>query len=203
MKLINSVGPNPHVVRMFMAERGITLALEDLDILKGKNREAEYLKTNPSGQTPALVLDDGSVVTEITAICEYLDEKFPGDSLIGKTPEERAQTRRWTRWVDLNIVEPLANGFRYSEGLPMFQARMRCLPEAAAGLKAKAQDGLAFLDAQLATRTFVAGEKFSLADVLLFCFLGFGGAVGQPLNPELKNVGRWYAAVGARASVKA
>jgi glutathione S-transferase len=105
--------------------------------------------------------------------------------------------------VDLNIVEPLASGFRYSEGLPMFQARMRCLPEAAPGLKAKAQDGLAFLDSQLATRTFVAGDTFSLADVLLFCFLAFGGAVGQPLNPEFKNVGRWYAAVGARPSAKA
>lgn len=203
MKLINSVGPNPHVVRMFMAERGITLPLEDIDILKGKNREAEYLKTNPAGQSPALVLDDGSVITEITAICEYLDETFPGDSLIGKTPEERAQTRRWTRWVDLNIVEPLTNGFRFAEGLPMFQPRLRCIPEAAPGLKAKAQDGLAFIDAQLATRTFVAGEKFSLADVLLFCFLAFGAAVGQPLNPELKNVSRWFAAVGARASVKA
>lgn len=203
MKLINSIGPNPHVVRMFMAERGITLPLEDIDIMKGKNREGEFLKTNPAGQSPTLVLDDGSVVTEITAICEYLDEKFPGDSLIGKTAEERAQTRRWTRWVDLNIVEPLTNGFRYSEGLPMFQSRFRCLPEAAPGLKAKAQDGLAFIDAQLATRTFVAGETFTLADVLLFCFIAFGGAVGQPLNPEMKNVGRWYGAVGARASVKA
>jgi glutathione S-transferase len=203
MKLINSVGPNPHVVRMFAAERGITLTLEDIDILKGKNREGDYLKTNPSGQTPALVLEGGAVVTEITAICEYLDEKFPGGSLLGSTPEARAQTRRWTRWVDLNIVEPLASGFRYSEGLPMFQARMRCLPEAAPGLKAKAQDGLAFLDSQLATRTFVAGDTFSLADVLLFCFLAFGGAVGQPLNPEFKNVGRWYAAVGARPSAKA
>ena len=203
MKLINSVGPNPHVVRMFMAERGISLPLEDIDILKGKNREADYLKTNPAGQSPCLVLDDGAIIAEITAICEYLDEKFPGRSLIGTTDEERAQTRRWTRWVDLNIVEPLANGFRYSEGLPMFQSRMRCLPEAAAGLKAKAQDGLAFLYTQLATRTFVAGEKLTLADVLLFCFLAFGGAVGQPLNPELKNIGRWYAAVGARPSAKA
>ncbi|MFN7164866.1 MAG: glutathione S-transferase family protein [Hyphomonas sp.] len=203
MKLINSIGPNPHVVRMFMAERGVSLPLEDIDIMKGKNREADYLKTNPAGQSPALVLDDGTVITEILAICEYLDETQFGDSLIGATPEERAQTRRWTRWVDLNIVEPLANGFRYSEGLPMFQSRMRCLPEAAAGLKAKAQDGLGFLDAQLATRAFVAGEKFTLADVLLFCFLGFGGAVGQPLNPELKNIGRWYAAVGARPSAKA
>ncbi len=203
MKLINSVGPNPHVVRMFMAERGISLPLEDIDILKGQNREAGYLKTNPAGQSPTLVLDDGTVIAEITAICEYLDETQPGDSLIGKTAEERAQTRRWTRWCDLNIVEPLTNGFRYSEGLPIFESRFRCLPEAAAGLKAKAQDGLTFLDAQLAARTFVAGEKFTLADVLLFCFLAFGGAVGQPLNPELKNVGRWYVEVGARPSAKA
>jgi glutathione S-transferase len=203
MKLINSIGPNPHVVRMFMAERGISLPLEDIDIMKGVNREAGYLKTNPAGQSPTLVLDDGSVVTEILAICEYLDEKFPGDSLIGATPEARAQTRRWARWCDLNIVEPMANGFRYSEGLPMFQPRMRCLPEAAAGLKAKAQDGLAFMDAQLGGRTYVASEKFSLADILLYCFLTFGAQVGQPLNPELKNIGRWYAAVAARPSAKA
>ncbi len=203
MKLINSVGPNPHVVRMFMAERGVTLPLEDIDIMTGKNREAGYLKTNPAGQSPTLVLDDGSVITEILAICEYLDETQPGDSLIGKTPEARAQTRRWTRWADLNIVEPLTNGFRYSEGLPLFQSRFRCLPEAAPGLKAKAQDGLAFLDGQLATRKFVAGDAFTMADVLLFCFLAFGGAVGQPLNPELKHVGRWYAEVSARPSAKA
>ena len=203
MKLIQSVGPNPHVVRMFMAERGITLPLEDIDIMKGLNRQAEYMKTNPAGQSPTLVLDDGSVITEILAICEYLDETQPGDSLIGKTPEDRAQTRRWTRWVDLNIVEPLTNGFRYSEGLPLFKDRFRCLPEAAPGLKAKAQDGLAFLDGQLATRAFVAGDKFTLADILLFCFLAFGGAVGQPLNPDLKNIGSWYAKVAERASVKA
>jgi glutathione S-transferase len=85
----------------------------------------------------------------------------------------------------------------------MFQNRMRCLPEAAAGLKAKAQDGLTLLDGQLASRTFVAGDTFTLADVLLFCFLAFGGAVGQPLNPELKNIGRWYSAVSARPSAKA
>jgi glutathione S-transferase len=203
MKLYNSVGPNPHVVRMFMAERGITLPLEEIDILKGKNREADYLKTNPHGQSPALVLDDGSLITEITAICEYLDEKYPGASLIGATAEERAQTRRWMRWCDLNILEPLANGFRYSEGLPMFQSRMRCLPEAATGLKTKAQDGIAFLDGQLAGRSYIAGEKFSLADVLMFCFLTFGTAVGQPMNPEHKNVARWYASVGARPSAKA
>jgi glutathione S-transferase len=203
MKLINSVGPNPHVVRMFMAERGIEIPLEDLDIQKGLNRQEPYLKTNPAGQTPCLVLDDGSVVTEITAICEYLDEKFPGDRLMGDTPEARAQNRRWTRWVDLNIVEPMGTGFRSSEGLPMFKDRMRCLPEAADGLKACVQDKIQFLDARLANQPYVAGDEFGLADILLFCFQAFGNVVGQPVNPEFKNYAAWFAKVGERPSAKA
>ena len=203
MKLINSVGPNPHVVRMFMAERGIDIPMEELDIQKGLNRQEPYLKTNPAGQTPCLVLDDGSVVTEITAICEYLDEKFPGKKLMGDPPEERAQNRRWTRWVDLNIVEPLGNGFRFSEGLPMFKDRMRCIPEAADGLKACAQDKIEFLDARLADQPYVAGNEFSLADILLYCFQAFGNVIGQPLNPEFKNYAAWFAKVGERPSAKA
>lgn len=203
MKLINSVGPNPHTVRMFMAERGIEIPMEELDIQKGLNRQEPYLKTNPAGQTPCLVLDDGSVVTEITAICEYLDEKFPGKKLMGDTPEERAQNRRWTRWVDLNIVEPMANGFRYAEGLPMFKDRMRCLPEAADGLKACTQDKIKFLDARLASQPYVAGNEFGLADILLYCFQAFGNVVGQPVNPEFKNYAAWFAKVGERPSAKA
>nr|WP_321359022.1 glutathione S-transferase family protein [uncultured Hyphomonas sp.] len=203
MKLITSVGPNPHVVRMFMAERGIDIPTEEIDIRAGENREAPFLKTNPAGQSPCLVLDDGSVVTEITAICEYLDETFPGEKLMGDTPEARAQNRRWTRWVDLNIVEPLTNGFRYSEGLPMFKDRMRCLPEAADGLKACAQDKIKFLDGRLADQPYIAGDKFSLADVLLFCFQAFGNTVGQPLNPEFRNYAAWFAKVGERPSAKA
>lgn len=203
MKLYNSVGPNPHVVRMFMAERGIDVPTEDIDIIKGANREAAYLEKNPHGQSPALILDNGSLVTEITAICEYLDETSPGDSLIGSTPEERAQTRRWTRWVDLKIVEPLTTGFRGAEGLPMFKDRMRCLPEAADGLKAFAQDNIAFLDKQMENRDYVAGDSFTLADILLFCFLAFGEQVGQPLNRDFKNVAAWFDRVSKRESVGA
>ena len=203
MKLIHSIGPNPHVVRMFMAERGIEIPMEEIDIRAGENRQDPYLGTNPAGQSPCLVLDDGSVVTEITAICEYLDEKFPGEPMMGSTPEARAQNRRWARWVDLNIVEPMANGFRYAEGLPMFKDRMRCLPEAADGLKACAQDKLKFLDGQLAGRPYIGGDKLSLADVLLYCFQTFGTQVGQPLDPALKNVGAWYAKISERPSAKA
>ena len=203
MKLYNSVGPNPHVVRMFMAERGVDIPKEEIDIMAGANRQPDYLEKNPHGQSPALVLDDGALITEITAICEYLDETSPGDSLIGATPEERAQTRRWTRWVDLKIVEPMTTAFRGAEGLPMFKDRVRCLPEAADGLKAFTQDNVAFLDKQMADRDYVAGDKFTLADILLFCFLAFGEQVGQPLNRDFKNVAAWLDKVSKRESVKA
>jgi len=203
MKLYQSIGPNPRVVKMFMAEKGIDLPRAPVDLMAGENRRQPYLSTNPAGQTPALELDDGSVITEITTICEYLDELHPEPSLVGKTPQERAETRMWTRRIDLNICEPMANGFRYSQGLALFTPRMRCLPEAADGLKAIAQDKITWLDGLMAGKTFVAGDRLTLADILLFCFLDFGAGVGQPLNPANKNVGAWFERMKARPSAAA
>ena len=188
MKLYTSIGPNPRVVRMFMAEKGIEIPLEQVDLMKGENRQTPHLSRNPAGQTPALELDDGSFLTEITAICEYLDETHPNPPLIGTTPEERAKTRMWTRRIDINIVEPLTNGFRFSEGLPLFQSRLKCIPQAADDLKAIAQEKLTWLDGLIAGRPFIAGDKLTLADILLFCFLEFGASVGQPLAASNKNV---------------
>lgn len=203
MKLINSVGPNPQVVRVFAAERGIKLEMEDLDIMAGKNRQSDYLQKNPAGQSPCLMLDDGSYLAEITAICEYLDEKFPGDSLIGATPEQRAEARMWTRRVDLNICEPLAMGFRFAEGLPLFKDRIVTVPEAADGMKRIAQDRLKWLDQQMTGKQFLCGDRITLADVLLYCFLAFGNAVGQPVNPENGNVKAWFDRMAARPSASA
>jgi glutathione S-transferase len=188
MKLYTSIGPNPRVVRMFMAEKGFQIPLEQVDLMKGENRQGPHLSRNPAGQTPALELDDGSFLTEITAICEYLDETYPNPPLIGTTPEERAKTRMWTRRIDINIVEPLTNGFRFSEGLPLFQSRVKCIPQAADDLKVIAQEKLAWLDGLIAGRPFVAGDKLTLADILLFCFLEFGASVGQPIKMNNKNV---------------
>ena len=198
MKLYTSVGPNPQCVLIFAALRNIDLEKVKVDLRGGENRRADYLKINPAGQLPALILEDGSLLTEITAICEYLDEITPGDSLVGETAEERAQTRRWTRWVDLNICEPMGNGFRFSEGLPLFETRMRCLPEAADGLKACAQDKLAFLNEQMADREYLAGKKLTLADILLYSFLSFGANVGQPMNPDHGNITAWFERVKSR-----
>src|SRR3954463_13422876 len=97
MKLYNSIGPNPRMVRMFMAEKGFEVPKVDVDLMGGENGREPFLKVNPSGQSPALELDDGSVLAEITAICEYVDEmKKDTPSLIGDTPAERGGTRMWT-----------------------------------------------------------------------------------------------------------
>jgi glutathione S-transferase len=203
MKFYNSVGPNPRMVKMFMAEKGIDLPREQVDLMKGENRQAPYTNKNPAGQTPALEMDNGHVLSEITAICEYLDEKFPGKSLVGDTPEERAETRMWTRRVDLNICEPMANGFRFGEGLQLFKDRVHTVPEASPGLKAIAQNRLKWLDGLMDGKTWIAGDRFTMADVLLYSFLDFGGQVGQPINPEHKNVKAWFDRVAARPSVAA
>lgn len=202
MKLYTSIGPNPRVVKMFVAEKGLDLARVELDLMGAENRREPYLKVNPAGQSPALELDNGACLTEITAICEYLEEKQPSPPLIGTTPEERAETRMWTRRADLKVAEPMANGFRFAEGLKLFENRLRCLPEAAPGLKAVAQDGVAWMEANF-RGPWIAGDRFTLADILLFCFLDFGGQVGQPLDPKYAKLGDWFARVKARPSAAA
>jgi glutathione S-transferase len=203
MKLHTSIGPNPRVVKMFLAEKGLEIPFVKVDLMGGENRRQPYnAEVNRAGQTPALELDDGSTLTEITAICEYLEERQPSPPLIGTTAEERAATRMWTRRVDLKVCEPMANGFRYAEGLPLFQSRMRCLPDAAPGLKAIAQDGLEWLEGEF-KGPWVVGDRFTLADILLFAFLDFGATVGQPLDPKLAKLTDWFGRTKARPSAAA
>ncbi len=203
MKLYNSIGPNPQVVRMFLAEKGIKVPTEDVNLMAGENRQAAHLKRNPHGQMPCLELDNGHYVSEILPICEYFEEKNPNPPLIGKTPEERAETRMWTRRIDLNICEPMANGFRFSQGLPLFKDRIVTVPEAADGLKKIAADRLKWLDGQMEGHEYVCGNRFTLADILLFVFVGFGGQVGQPLDAANKNIAAWFERIKKRPSATA
>ena len=203
MKFYNSVGPNPRAVRMFMAEKGLDIAKVEVDLMKGENRQAAYTAKNTAGQMPCLELDDGTIVAEITAICEYLEDTHPRPALIGTTPKEKAETRMWTRRIDLNICEPMANGFRFSQGLPLFQNRIPTAPEAADGLKRIAQDRLLWLDKQLTGRQWVCGDRFTYADIHLFAFLDFGKQVGQPLNPEAKTINAIYDRIRDRPTAKA
>jgi glutathione S-transferase len=185
---------------MFLTEKGISLPSEELDLMGGENRRPPYTDKNPGGQMPALELEDGTVIAETVAIFEYLEEKNPSPALVGSNAEERAETRMWQRRIELGITENLYNGFRYSQGIEIFKDRMRCLPEAADGLKAKAQDGLEWLDKLLEGHDFVVGDRFTMVDIILFCATDFIAGVGQPLNPEHKNITAWKERIAARPS---
>ncbi len=203
MKLYDSIGPNPHVVRMFIAELGLDIEKEEVDLMGGENRQAEHLSRNPSGQMPTLELDDGSFLAEITVICEYLDEINGNSDLIGKTPQERAETKMWVRRIDLQIIEPLTNGFRSAEGYEFFKERLHLIPQAADDLKAIAQERLAWLDQQLEGKEFICGDRLTLADIMLYCFLNFGATVGQPINEGNKNISALYAKLDSLESASA
>jgi glutathione S-transferase len=203
MKLYDSIGPNPRVVRMAMAEKGMTMPTETIDIMAGVNRSGDYIKKVPAGSTPALELDDGSIVSEITVIAEYLEEVQPTPAIIGTTPEERAETRKWVRIIDLGYCETMANGFRATQGRPMFEPRFPIMSESGGDeLKALAAKKLLWLDG-LMKGEFVCGDRFTLADILLFCFIEFGAQVGQPLPDGLTWLPAWHKRVAARPSAAA
>ena len=149
MQLYDSFGPNPRAMRMFLAEKGITIPSKPVDLMKAENRRPPYTDRNPGGQLPALELDNGNCLGETVAIWEYLEEKHPTPALVGTTAEERAEARQWQRRVELKITEFLYNGFRFAEGEQIFKDRMRLIPEGAAGMKATVQDNLKWLDGQL------------------------------------------------------
>ncbi|MEL6365586.1 MAG: glutathione S-transferase family protein [Pseudomonadota bacterium] len=203
MQLHDSFGMNPRTLRFFLLEKGLDLPKTEVDILSAENRDADYLKLNPAGQTPALTLDTGETISETYAICEYLEERHPEPALIGTTPEERAETRMWWRRAEIGICHPMVQGFYFAEGLDLFESRFRCLPEAAAGLKARAQDGMIWMDAQLEGRTWLCGDRFTVADVCLYCYMDQLETAGQIAPDNAANLKAWKQRVSDRPAAAA
>lgn len=203
MLLLDAASPAPRALRMFLQEKGIEIPTRQIDVFGGENRQAPYLAYNPAGQTPALLLDDGTCIAESVAIMEYLEEQHPAPALIGSTPEQRAQTRQWQRRVELNITENIHNAYHYAEGLARFRGRIPVVPEAADGLKHVAQDRMVWLDRMLDGHTFLVGERFTIADIWLYIWLDFADSVQQPFDRSLSNVGAWFERVAARPSATA
>jgi len=204
MKIYDSIGPNPKMVRMFAAEKGFSFSeSETVDIMVGDNLKEPYLSKNPAGAMPAVELDDGTVIAETNAICELIEEEQPSPVLIGSTAAERAETRMWLRRVEWKIIQPLTDGFRNGPGLQLFQSRRRTDASVAPFFVGVAQDGYEWLDKQIAGRTTIVPGRFSLADVALYSIAEFGASVGQPIDPALKNVTAWFEAVKERKSAEA
>jgi glutathione S-transferase len=203
MQLYDSLGPNPRAARMFIAEKGVSIPTAAVDLMGAANRKPPYTDRNPGGQLPALELDNGKCLGETVAIFEYLEEKFPNPPLIGTTPEERAETRQWQRRVELNITEHVYNSFRYSEGIELFKTRIKVIPEAAPALKELVQERLMWLDGLMNGNQFIAGNRFTIADIILYCALEFAGSVGRKLPADAKWLPGWMERVSARPSATA
>jgi glutathione S-transferase len=202
MKLYQSFGPNPRVVTMYIAERGIDVPRVFMDIQAGENRTPKMLALNPSGGSPFLEIAGGTVLPDSFAICEYFEDHLGRSALLGETAAERAQTRAMMRRIDQSVIVPMSNAFRSAEGLPMFQSRMFCCPEAAEGNKAYCRDGLMHIEKQFGDGPWLLGERFSLADIVLYCFADFGGMVVQPLPSECSKLSEWTIRVRARNSAE-
>lgn len=202
MLIYDAHSPAPRCLRMFLLEKQLQVPAVTVDVMTGENRQSPYLTVNPAGQTPALRLDDGSTLAEAVAIAEYLEELYPLPSLIGSTPEQRAQTRQWWRRVELNITEFIHNAYHYAEGLTRFESRIPVLPEAANGLKQVARDRLHWLDGMFGPGPYLCGDRFTVADIWLYVWLDFGAAVNQPFDRSLPNIGPWFERIAARPSAE-
>lgn len=205
MKLYTSLGPNPHTVRMFAAEKGIDLPVQQIDVMGGEHRRPPYSVFNPMMQTPAFETDDGKPIVEITAICEYLEELYPNPPLIGSNAYERAETRMWVRRLDLNIIEGRSRAGRATGGRAFYLDKIKLLSVSAAQeLFAIIDDRILWLDEQVAGKTWLCGDRYSFADIMLYCFMAFRAPEGGSNLPEgCKHLPAWYARVKSRPAAQA
>ena len=205
MKLFNSLGPNPHTVRMFLAEKGLDLPRQEVDVMAGEHRQPPYSVQNPMMQTPALETDDGQIIVELTAICEYLEELHPDPPLIGSTPGERAETRMWLRRLDLNILEARSRAFRATAARDYYVDKIKLLSiPAAEELQALVEDRILWLDQQMVGKTWICGDRFTLADIMFYCFMAFRAPEDESNLPSgTPNLAAWFNRVKVRPSTKA
>ena len=203
MKLYDyKAGPNPRRVRIFLAEKGISVPLVHTDIIKREQKTPEFLAKNPIGSIPVLELEDGTCISESVAICRYFEELHPDPPLFGATPLEKATIEMWLRRVELNFMVPV--GMVWIHGHPLTARLIKQIPEAADQNRKRVHMGYKLLDDQLADNAFVAGDAYSVVDAILLASLDFAnGLVGVPYDPELKHLKRWHDSVSARPSADA
>jgi glutathione S-transferase len=203
VKLYNhSHAPNPRRVRIFAAEKGIALPLEEVDILAGKTRTPEFLDMNSSGGLPVLELDDGSHLSESVAICRYLEALHPEPNLFGRDPREQAEIERWNRRMELELFGPIGRTIQNTN--PLFKAFVTQFPDYGETQRAAVHKRLERMDRELEGRPFVTGDRFTLADITALVAIDIGGVMANiAVPPELAQLTRWHKAVSSRPSAKA
>jgi glutathione S-transferase len=194
--------PNPRRLRIFVAEKGLKIPVEQVDIFTGKNRTPEMLAKNPAGGLPVLELDDGSHLAESVAICRYIEGLHPEPNLMGTNSREQAEIEMWNRRVELGLFSAAGRAFQHTNEL--FKARLKQMPEYGETQREATKQQLQWLDAQIGNKPFLVGDRFTIADITAEVAVDFAAqAAGVPLDSALKNLTRWHQSVSSRPSAKA
>ncbi|MCW5890573.1 MAG: glutathione S-transferase family protein [bacterium] len=193
--------PNPRRVRIFLAEKGVTVPVVQVDIATRENDAEDFRRKNPMATLPVLELDDGTIIAESVAICRYVEETHPEPPLMGTDAKDRALVEMWQRRMELELFGPVTQSFRNTH--EFFAGRIPQVPEYGAVAKTWAATRLAWLDAELAPRPFVAGERYTIADITALCAVDFGRVTDIRVQPDQRHLARWYEAVSSRPSARA
>jgi glutathione S-transferase len=203
MKLYDSkTAPNPRRARIFLAEKGIALPTEQVDIMTFQHKTPEYTAINPFQRMPALVLDDGTVITESMAICRYFETLQPDPPLFGKGAKEIALVEMWNRRAEINFFANVAAVFRHLHPA-MKELEVPQIPAFAEANKPRVAWFLELLDGELGKREFIAGDRYSVADITTLVAVDFMKPARLAIPEGMANLKRWHAAVSARPSSKA
>ena len=194
--------PNPRRTRIFLAEKGISVPTVQIDMMKNEHKTPEYTAINPLQRMPALVLDDNTVITESLAICRYFEALQPDPPLFGQGAKEIALVEMWSRRVENNFFATVAAVFRHLHPA-MKEFEVPQVPDWAEANKPRVAAFLELLDGELATREFIAGDRYSVADITALCTVDFMKPARLTVPEGAANVKRWYASVSARPSARA
>ena len=196
-----AAGMSPRRVRIFLAEKGISIERREVDAAGGANATPDFLRLNPLGKLPVLELDDGSAIAESLAICRYLEALNPDPPLMGRTPREVADIEMWTLRMDHELSQVIALAFIHSSDF--YRGSIEQIPEVASWARGRALQTMAWLDGELAERRHIAGDGYTLADIVAQCAFVLGKAVGLRIAPDMTNLSRWFTEVTARPTARA
>jgi glutathione S-transferase len=203
LKLYNSnFAPNPRRVRIFLAEKGISIPRVEVDLAKLEHKTPDFSALNPFQTIPALELDDGTVISETIAICRYIEDLHPEPNLFGSSALERATVEMWQRRAEWHLLLPIAQVFRHTHPR-MTRLEDPQVPDWAATNRPRALRSMAIFDEILRDRAFIAGDRFTVADITGLVALDFTKPARIAIPPELAHLNRWRQTLAARPSAAA
>ena len=202
MKLYDlPASPNARRVRIFIAEKGLDIPTQAVDMTKGENQQADFLAKNSLGKMPVLELDDGTCITESAAICRYLEEIHPEPPLLGRDTLEKTKVEMWNRRIEIEILMPLMQVFVHTHD--MWKGIIKQIPEWGEVCRGNSLAKFEWLDGEIADRDFIVNNSYCVADITLQCAIVLGKAVGVRAPENLANVNAWFDRVASRPTARA